>query len=978
MSAPNIVLWEDFRNELSALIEDELRRLTWWLSDNSASSATWHTASTWLAVNQKELNRTLRFAPSLLIRTELDVLHGGSSPRFAFRYDLGSQGFLNLRRLQQLKTVLEKRYVSTDGHFPFPPGATVEEWEKAKISDLNIEKCPSVAESFLMPPARFSKVDYHLVTAQLAPLFGETDPPESSDADDKAWRGPEGIPYLRTPPFGVGLCAQACCFISTLLMHQHASQVHGLGEVTALLTNTATPLLPIRGLYQIEMVQYFQKVGLSSMLQFQDYNQPPGAERNDRAQPRQAYQIEECLHAYVASGFPVVMCLDPSRMPSKEDALPLEPETEPGKVAATVPPWDAGHAKVTPLTVAEHHAITVVGCSKRKHLRPERIKHSANHAAQWNIPESTYIYQDSSFMPFTSVNARVLLSAGYRAPEARTIEGGSSQGLHPQIISVTPPAVTVPLLNWIDDQEVKHDGLLRIMAFYPAFSRYRTLPEQRSFYLMQLDDPRLEGRLLEFFTIAQAEKVGPHLEQLKNLSNRMPWAEKGKRWVWLEVGVREKGMGAGIHKLIKVWDAQVDLSILCSLRSNAARPFDLLRGVLELPYSGDGAWNWNPCEAAPTRPTSATTTTTTTESEATPPKKDELGEVLPALISSFEFRGRHAVQHFLPEKAKFIEYYACMHGDLSEYFGEEFRRHPSALHVLAGMGERVDADDQAEKFGEWLRDSFPHRHVIAIATFFPEITSPDESLRKAALHAIQFLVKTARHLPRFAQRPFVIELVSGSMVESVAKRRDQHIPEKDRLPDDQRLSFGMLPRSSYRKNVEGVLSDFAAVADEALAADVLFAIELEPGPLFRVNSAETLETLCEAIALHPAEGVKRTMGVNLDIPHWAILSRPNPGETKRITSEWLRSTPAVLNRVVHAHISDHGIGHLSDLFLTCQSKEEFFRPWLEILRRRSFVTAKPPFKGLPFSGFISIEHEACKSARQLSTSFELLQKWLGQ
>jgi hypothetical protein len=184
MNPLNLVTWKDIAHELSDAAKSEIHRLTWWLQDPEANALTWRRRMPiWAEKLENQLGEHLRFAPSLLIRSELEVVLGGSSPRFALRYALPDKfGFINLRRLNQLETVLRSLYPD-GGYFPFAAdnmelSIEFSSWEKAHIDDLKLHRESSVAECFIPTPERYPKRDFHVITAPLAALFGETDPPD--------------------------------------------------------------------------------------------------------------------------------------------------------------------------------------------------------------------------------------------------------------------------------------------------------------------------------------------------------------------------------------------------------------------------------------------------------------------------------------------------------------------------------------------------------------------------------------------------------------------------------------------------------------------------------------------------------------------------------------------------------------------------------------------------------------------------------
>jgi hypothetical protein len=98
------------------------------------------------------------------------------------------------------------------------------------------------------------------------------------------------------------------------------------------------------------------------------------------------------------------------------------------------------------------------------------------------------------------------------------------------------------------------------------------------------------------------------------------------------------------------------------------------------------------------------------------------------------------------------------------------------------------------------------------------------------------------------------------------------------------------------------------------------------------------------------------------IGHWDFLSG--------IAPEWLleEKNTSILNRIVHAHISDHHVGHFSDLSVSTIPRHDYrFSRWLEVLQTIMKNSRTNEFP--EFSGFVSCEMEACKTSTILKTCF---------
>lgn len=339
----------------------------------------------------------------------------------------------------------------------------------------------------------------------------------------------------------------------------------------------------------------------------------------------------------------------------------------------------------------------------------------------------------------------------------------------------------------------------------------------------------------------------------------------------------------------------------------------------------------------------------------------------------------------IPEKAKFIEYYACMHPDLQEFFPNS--PHPrSALRTLADQADSLDAHIKAAQFSADLIKRFPNRTIIGFATFLPEIMLPDE-LCSRSTSALRFLVMTAHEIlsendkSENAPPRFVLELVGGSRTQGLFYR-NRKVPTKNpKIPSMEVPEYhvGLLRASELQSSIRELVNRLKPVAQEAIKRGrgrILLGLQLEPGPFFLVNSAHALDLLCQELDSDSSEPWKRIIGLNLDVGHWAFLTKHHPPQNAQLTPDWLEQNPHVMNRIVHAHICDQSIGHLGDLHICARHSESEFTPWMELIERRASQKANLGQHILPFSGFIGIEHEACKSPKQVAHSFETLAKWL--
>jgi len=310
-----------------------------------------------------------------------------------------------------------------------------------------------------------------------------------------------------------------------------------------------------------------------------------------------------------------------------------------------------------------------------------------------------------------------------------------------------------------------------------------------------------------------------------------------------------------------------------------------------------------------------------------------------SLITSFSVKGQSEIDNYFPKAVKFVEAYSFMHSDI----GRLFKKYPAtkssqlAVLSLANAAHNLSA---IKDIAADLHKRFTPKQIIGLATYLPEIMAHKGNTPaiEHAQKALIFLVQVAQRLKSVHDHPVsFIELVGGSRVNGVwcGEEHKREVYVMNRLTRDQAI--------------EELLRRLEVVAAAAAKAPkVYLAIELEPGPLFTISDKTSLEQLCDQIPRAGAP-IATTVGVNLDIPHWAFLAG--------IDVEWIEKRPNIFNRIIHSHICDHSKGHFGDNLVGAFHIVEEFIPWLKLIRKRC---ADQTTSGLPYSGFISYELEAFK------------------
>lgn len=253
-----------------------------------------------------------------------------------------------------------------------------------------------------------------------------------------------------------------------------------------------------------------------------------------------------------------------------------------------------------------------------------------------------------------------------------------------------------------------------------------------------------------------------------------------------------------------------------------------------------------------------------------------------------------------------------------------------------------------------IHDAFSTKGITipAFATFVPEIASTDELIWRKGLNALRCLIKLAGEINGRAghHKVHAIEVVLGSVCGAI------------QIDSGSDLASFHVPKSSWKDVQQQVLNRLAMLIEELEFAEVCFAVEFEPGPLFALNTLDSIKHFVGLLEVN-APFYSNRVGLNLDIGH-AILTGISPDEHEDGSLDWL------LKWCSHAHVSDHERGHFSDVSVLSQAKEQIFCQWMKVLERKMKIdlsdenkTKEESFwggQGTKFSKFIAIELEMCK------------------
>ncbi|HEV8607928.1 MAG TPA: hypothetical protein VGQ99_21515 [Tepidisphaeraceae bacterium] len=913
-----------------------------------------------------------RYAPSIVARTEAE-LFGLSMPRFAVRayLDRRRSQFVNLRRIDTF-CMMKPRWGTPRGG---------EGWVKALRAPIEFDpdaedfwaimREASCIGDCVVRPVSHVQASYDFLEAKLGAAYGEN--PRVS-----------GTPFVRhIRCSGGGLCAQAVCFMAMALRHEDPQplggqrvMVHGLAEVTALAAEPATNELVLTGLSKSKLRDYF-KNSLHGFPVWQHASRTEGA-------PPQCQRFAMNLRTYLRAGIPLIIPVDTARMAGVGPLAKASIKTASDDYRRRYPVYED-------CIYYRNGLEKQIKAMQKEYTSDRRHRNHVVLAVGWEDDEKSqeFLINDPGTLPFMKASAEQLWKAATYKSSSKTEEAPSADDSRPlyqtnahiegtdsvasgTFMAIAPATVRLPLESWMRDDEQKPQsqfGLLDIAELViDTLNDRQGLPRVAAgfkhrlgnFYLVQLGNlaegrqRRPKYRLRHLHTTmdeVDLQKISQHL--LKS-----GWDPEC--WLWLLHLPQESPSSP---ESVWVWNAQALPPERNDLTDKDVTP-DFVDTYLC--YVGKRAEaQWEHCKV--TRYTSEGAV----EEEACVPQAH--GELKPSLISSFILDGiseaRPHYQRNSRHGAIACDLYALMHTD--DVFSldnslEGYLEDRAVVIKLAGY--LAEGRERVLRASEQLVAALADGpRVVAFSTFFPELSATEEADAKNAQDALIFLIKVAREMSRTSKglhHPNVIELVAGSRMDGVwpFKYCD---PNRNASPKEARY---IANRISVDEALSRLIERLQPVAVEAFEDEqgkrISLAVELEPGPLYALNEWLTIAKFCQKLGSSqtPRE-VSQVVGLNLDVAHWKLAdidlrllySNDDPGRMVR-------------QRITHSHISDHGRGHFGDAApgtvglgdYCVRRRERFaaFKPWIQFLR---YVRSESRENNLPpFSGYLSLELEACR------------------
>lgn len=595
--------------------------------------------------------------------------------------------------------------------------------------------------------------------------------------------------------------------------------------------------------------------------------------------------------------------------------------------------------KATEKFVTRSHAVLAVGCG-----------------------DNTFILNDPATFPFLEARIDQIFDAGCY------IQGSRTELCKGLILPVTPHGVKLPLLSPVPEttassqKPAKRPGLFAIIAalqnysgsgFPQVIDPWRT----SDFRLCQLAE--LPQRLQTYKRFATADTLAVDLLQDLLLNHSI----QSTRYCWIQFAL-DSGT-------VWIWDGErpaVEVTV------PAARSH--LIAILTPA---------NPWEFKIFREVSPFSRNTT---EATTALHPGLKTLSRSVITSLSVRGLDSSLAVL-RKCERLELYAAMQSDavswlpnnsqiwrecwaqFCEYSGRiwlrNVRRFANPLEYFRAFRHYLKATKEGRlifhlgrklawtmpistmvdrmyqyRYNEGRKDKIAQSiaqqmrgregKIVALASYIPEIVSHRISQREKAVAALLFLIGLASRL----RSPKVIEFVGGSRIDGIWQGVASESSPNDR-------SVHVATVLSDEVAFFNLMESLDKVVDQARKQNIRLALELEPGPLFVVRDLKTVRSFCEHLANPRFDGI---VGLNLDIAHWHLAG---------ITPDEIDDD--IGKRIFHAHISDHSIGHFGDVSVGVNNGIPF-QKWIDVLKRVAV-------KHTAFSGYVSVELEACKHAEML-------------
>ncbi len=314
---------------------------------------------------------------------------------------------------------------------------------------------------------------------------------------------------------------------------------------------------------------------------------------------------------------------------------------------------------------------------------------------------------------------------------------------------------------------------------------------------------------------------------------------------------------------------------------------------------------------------------------------------------------------------------AITSGSLTGVLPPNSNRPVNAVEILGAMLPQ-QLERSADLINRVIRSRDSDRTIVAVATFFPEISRSNEMgypARQQAVNALANSLRLAAILNRdFKHRIAALEAVTGSRIRILEKTEDADpLSESDK---GSQHTIALDRPEVVRERLIGSLADAWSQLDgdplKEFAPPV--ALELEPGPCFLLQDEHSLTELAGLLDGTPT--LNGLVGFNLDIAHFRIAN---------VSLDAVCGVHSIRDRILHAHVSGHHrCAHFGDGVIEADDEGEI-RRWLKFLTElwSAADRERRTSKGLAqFSGYVSLELEATRCAADVIESARRISGWI--
>ena len=900
-----------------------------------------------------------RYAPSIIVRGECEIL-GRSYPRFAVRVTIPGIGFVNFRRKQCLLKSFSENKDDESAIFRRAIYKIFSDFRNGPEENFRAY----FADCLLVPPSTPDFQEYHFITADLWDAYGESELAKSLNNRSV-------VPFMHHIRLGGGMCAQAACFIVSLLYQQEIRGIYGIPEITEISQQhkSKATCLDFGGLHAVEVRDYFRHpfVGLHAFIERFDQEKEHGCLPHSSPAMK---KIAFALRSYVLSGVPVILPVNIEILRHLETS-----QSSRSGESESLENYDESRA---------NHCVVVSGVGKKD--------------------TSSFIITDPARLPFIRCTINDLCNASQithrdgifsellslwhgNGIDDATYDSEAKDVLH--MIPVVPCPVKLPfLINIFTPSSINDLDALYVARIEHSVSNVIRMIQNKGItapledwkcrlinWSEQSDLKTLEGSdHLACFTPGEKEKIKQYFAS-SNLSNN--------HWYWLLAVPKDEST-----RLTSLYIIDAESSLPLDLNDYPIfQLFDLyVKGALDL-SSDDPAQPYGTPDATDEQQIVFTHTID---------KKPDI-----AILSSFHTNGfRGTIENWQSDWPKNCELYTFMNStaaDIQEHLRasgiiDSDQRNLNATEFLAQCGEHqcmATVTAIADVLHGWCVPK--EVKFVSFASFLPGLSHGSMSPQAiTARKSLIFLATLCFQLQSQTDSHPIskIELVSGSRMQTIGN----HAPNPAAPPEfiakkmsqktaHKNLIFNLVETLKAINNIKNNIFPHCSIPNLAL--------EAEPGPLFSLSSLDSIFRFCRALDDRQQSGEQHTgllrfVGINLDVAHWLISENDNSFDCQSKLNK-LRTPKfkCVLDRICGAHISGtHRAGHFGDIAIEDITETSHIRngvdqlqEWIKFISER--MNDKSTGGGHPrFDGHLVLEIEAAKSTDSISSSLSVLQRFL--